>query len=134
MNPAELWSQLAAAPAAPLEELADRILDATPDVEVIAGPEVVSVPLRRTGEAGTVVIGHTTITTCQVLLAGTRGDGIRPGRDLTGAVAAAICAAAATRGTHSEEIAVLAASGAAARYRRAEQRAELVAATRLEQP
>ncbi|MGJ3507241.1 phosphonate C-P lyase system protein PhnG [Enemella sp. A6] len=133
MNPTQLWSLLAAAPGPELEALADQILAATPDIEVVTGPEVVSVPLRWASEAGEVIIGHTTITTCQMSLAGTLGDGVRPGRDLPGAVAAAVCAAEVARqGTRGDQIRDLAHSGERTRKLRAQQRADLVEATRLD--
>ncbi|WP_250448162.1 phosphonate C-P lyase system protein PhnG, partial [Actinotalea sp. C106] len=96
------YEALATAEPAALEALADAILAGAPvpTVEVVAGPETVTAPVRTpvpaTGGA-TAVLGHVALTTCTVLLGGTRGDGIRSGRDLPGALAAAVCDAEAER-------------------------------------
>ncbi|MGH8998638.1 MAG: phosphonate C-P lyase system protein PhnG [Acidimicrobiia bacterium] len=96
------YEALAAAPAPELVTLADRILAPLEDtqVEVLAGPEVGSGPVRLPvpGTASaTVVVGHVALTTATVALCGIRGDGVRPGRDPGGAVAAAVCDAEAER-------------------------------------
>jgi alpha-D-ribose 1-methylphosphonate 5-triphosphate synthase subunit PhnG len=96
----ERYSYLAAADPDDLTSLADEILATGVDVEVVSGPEAVSTPLRYPlagTQSSTTVLGHVVLTRCTVTLAEVRGDGIRPGRDLEGAVAAAICDAEAER-------------------------------------
>lgn len=91
---------LGRAPATELEHLADRILGGDVAVVVIAGPEVLTAPLRLPvpGTAGTFVVGRAVLTTCAVTLDGTRGDGVVQGRALRPALAAAVCDAEAERG------------------------------------
>lgn len=94
------YEALARADETDLVALADRILEAPTPVEVVAGPSVVSAPLRLgvPGGEGTVVVGHVALTRCEVALDGVRGDGVRQGRSLEAAIAAAICDAEAERG------------------------------------
>jgi alpha-D-ribose 1-methylphosphonate 5-triphosphate synthase subunit PhnG len=101
MTPERRYEHLGRADGEALEALADRILagdDA--DVTVLAGPEAVTTPIRLPvpDARATAVIGHVALTTCTVALGGVRGDGCRTGRDLTGAVAAALCDAEVERG------------------------------------
>lgn len=132
------YEDLAAANSNALEELADRILAVTPDVCVDVGPEVVSVPVRLTVPAEaptTTVIGHVALTRCTILLAGTRGDGLRQGRDLSGALAAAVCDAEADRcGPLAGEVTALCAASRAQRRADAAARHALVRQTRLSGP
>ena len=89
----ERYSYLAAADAEQLTTLADEILATHVEIEVINGPETSSSPMRYPlagTQTSTVVLGHVVLTTCTVALDQHRGDGIRTGRDLEGAVAAAI--------------------------------------------
>lgn len=122
---------LAAAPLNDLEPLADRIL-ATATVEVVSGPDVVSLPIRLTSNTGSsVVLGHVAATRCRVDVDGTAGGGVRPGRDLVGALAAAVCEAEALRGGQlAAEVRTLAEDTLAARARRDAADAELVRSTR----
>lgn len=97
---AERYSYLGAADAETLTALADEILASDVDVQVVSGPEAVSTPLRYPlagTQSSTTVLGHVVLTSCTVTLADHRGDGIRSGRDLEGAVAAAICDAEVER-------------------------------------
>lgn len=100
LSPDQLYEALAQADSEELVALADRVLEGPSTVELIAGPTVMSSPLRLQvpGNAGTVVIGHVAMTTCEVSLDGVRGDGIRSGRSLDACVAAAICDAEVERG------------------------------------
>jgi alpha-D-ribose 1-methylphosphonate 5-triphosphate synthase subunit PhnG len=94
------FEALAGADARVLETLADEILSEGAAATVTAGPESVSAPIRVPvpgSRDSTVALGHVALTRCTVLLGGTRGDGIRPGCDLVGAVAAAICDAECER-------------------------------------
>lgn len=106
----ERYEALAQAPCAELVELADRILAAGVPVELTNGPSVASAPLRfPVPGGGTVVVGHVALTRCEVALGAVRGDGIRRGRDLEGAIAAAICDAEVERdGPFAEAVGVLA--------------------------
>lgn len=137
MRPEERFEALAAADVDTLERLADEILACGIDVSIFAGPESVSAPVRVAvpGQADTtVVLGHVALTRCTVLLDGVRGDGLRTGYDLPGAVAAAICDAECERdGTLSPRVHDLCrtAQGAAAQSR--SERANLVAATTLDE-
>lgn len=135
MSAAARWEDLAAADPRPLEQLADRILEATPDVRVELGPETVSAPVRLAvpGDVPTTaVVGHVALTRCTVRLAGTRGDGLRQGRDLPGALAAAVCDAEADRGGPlTNEVTALCAAARAGRLARAAARRTLVEQTRL---
>lgn len=133
MTPEERYRALADVPAAEVERLADCILAGEPGVEVLAGPEVVSAPLRyQVSDTGsTAVLGHLALTTCAVTVAGVRGDGIRPGRDLPAAVAAAVCdAEAERRGGLAEDVLRLCVASRSAAGRRDGERAAVVAATR----
>lgn len=94
------YEHLGRADRAALEALADRILAADDsEVVVLAGPEAVTAPIRLLvpDARATAVVGHVALTTCTVTLGGVRGDGCRTGRDLTGAVAAAVCDAEVER-------------------------------------
>lgn len=96
----ERYSYLAAADPGDLTSLADEILATGVEVQIIFGPEAVSTPLRYPlagTQSSTAVLGHVVLTRCTVTLAECRGDGLRPGRDLEGAVAAAICDAEVER-------------------------------------
>lgn len=131
------FEALAEADAHALEALADEILAAGAAVSVTAGPESVSAPVRvgvPGSDATTVVLGHVVLTRCSVLLDGTRGDGIRAGHDLAGAVAAAICDAECERdGPLAGRVRDLCRAAERARAGRDGERARLVAMTRLEQ-
>lgn len=137
MRPEERFEALAAADVDALEGLADEILADGVDVSVSAGPESVSAPVRVAvpGQGDTtVVLGHVALTRCTVLLDGVRGDGLRAGYDLPGAVAAAICDAECERyGTLSSRVHDLCRTtqGAAAQSR--SDRADLVATTTLDE-
>jgi alpha-D-ribose 1-methylphosphonate 5-triphosphate synthase subunit PhnG len=100
LSPDERYEALARAVSVELVALADRILETPSSVELVVGPSVVSSPLRLAmpGGAGTVVVGHVAMTSCQVSLDGVRGDGIRSGRSLEASIAAAICDAEVERG------------------------------------
>ncbi len=130
------FEALAAAPRSELAALADRALASDVPVEVRAGPEVATIPLRLPVPGTTrttVVVGHVAVTTCTVTLDGVRGDGARPGRDLAGAVAAAVCDAEVERGG-GQAAAVGALVARVEQERRAEDRrlAREVALTRID--
>ncbi|HEV3187597.1 MAG TPA: phosphonate C-P lyase system protein PhnG [Acidimicrobiales bacterium] len=95
----ELYEALARANRDELVALADLILETPSSLELVAGPSVVSSPIRLSmpGGTGTVVIGHVAMTSCEVSLDGVRGDGIRSGRSLEASIAAAICDAEVER-------------------------------------
>jgi alpha-D-ribose 1-methylphosphonate 5-triphosphate synthase subunit PhnG len=99
MTPERRCEALGEAPEPLLERLADTILESA-RVQVVAGPEVVTAAVRLPvpGTGSTFVVGHVVVTTCQVELDGTRGDGVVQGRALRAALAAAICDAEAERG------------------------------------
>jgi alpha-D-ribose 1-methylphosphonate 5-triphosphate synthase subunit PhnG len=131
------FEALAMADASALEALADEILADGVDVSVAAGPESVSAPIRVgvPGSDDTTVLGHVALTRCTVLVDGTRGDGVRVGYDLPGAVAAAICdAESERRGAHSNRVHDLCRDAQAADMRRRAERGELVATTTLDEP
>lgn len=147
MRPEERFEALAATDTPALEALADEILACGVEVSVSAGPESVSAPVRvgvpGSNVAGqpapgsgdtTVVLGHVALTRCTVLLDGTRGDGLRGGYDLPGAVAAAICDAECERdGALSVRVRELCRSAQRARARARVERADLVAMTTLDE-
>jgi alpha-D-ribose 1-methylphosphonate 5-triphosphate synthase subunit PhnG len=119
-----------------LERLADEILAAGQTVSVTAGPESVSAPIRvpvpGSGDT-TVVVGHVALTRCTVQIGETRGDGIRAGYDLVGAVSAAICDAECERdGPLAHRVHELCRGAEQHGAERAAERARLVAMTRLE--
>jgi alpha-D-ribose 1-methylphosphonate 5-triphosphate synthase subunit PhnG len=127
-TPEERYEALAWADGDQLERIADRVLAGGAVVEVIAGPEAATTPLRLpvSGTTATAVVGHVALTTCSVLVDGVRGDGCRPGRDLRGALAAAVCDAETDRrGAQAVAIDKLArrARGARAEVSRARARA-----------
>jgi alpha-D-ribose 1-methylphosphonate 5-triphosphate synthase subunit PhnG len=137
MRPEERFEAMAATDTPALEALADEILACGVEVSVSAGPESVSAPVRvavpGSGDT-TVVLGHVALTRCTVLLDGTRGDGLRAGFDLPGAVAAAICDAEYERGgALSTRVHDLCRSAQRARARARAERAHLVAMTTLDE-
>ncbi len=135
MTPEERYELLGAAEGAQLEAIADAVLAGGAPVTVHTGPEVVTAPLRlRVPDAdATAVIGHVALTACTVEVGGIRGDGCRPGRDLKGALAAAICDAETERtGPLAGEIAALLADTASDRDRRLTELAAVVEATRTD--
>lgn len=131
----ERYAYLAAVDAEALTALADDILVTGVDVQVVSGPEAASTALRYPlagTEASTSVLGHIVLTSCTVTLAEHRGDGIRAGRDLEGAVAAAICDAEAERnGPLTDRIHQLCAVTQQQQQAAAAERAETVEATRI---
>ncbi|KWX68423.1 phosphonate C-P lyase system protein PhnG [Mycobacterium sp. NAZ190054] len=137
MRPEARFEALGDADAHALERLADDILATDVAVSVTTGPESVSAPVRvpvpGSGDA-TVVLGHVALTRCTVELAGVRGDGMRAGYDLRGAVAAAICdAECERRGPHAQQVDALCRDALQARAERGRARADLVTRTRMEQ-
>lgn len=138
MRAEQRYEALAMAEGRALEALADDILAEGGDVSVTAGPESVSAPVRVAvpdgPEATTVVLGHVALTRCTVLLDGTRGDGLRVGHDMPGAVAAAVCDAECERaGRLSTRVYDLCRVTQHADRQRRKQRAGLVAMTRLDE-
>lgn len=135
MTPEERYEALAAADAVDVEQLADVILASGADIEVVAGPESVTAALRMpvpATRASSAVLGHVALTSCTVRLGGVRGDGMRPGRDLTGALSAAVCDAEAERGgPHAAAVEALCSTAIAGVAEAATARADLVAATRI---
>jgi alpha-D-ribose 1-methylphosphonate 5-triphosphate synthase subunit PhnG len=131
------FEALAKADAHALETLADEILAGGIDVSVAAGPESVSAPVRvgvPGSDGTTVVLGHVALTRCTVLVDGTRGDGLRVGYDLPGAVAAAICdAECERRGAFTARVHDVCRAAQHADARRRRERANLVAMTRLDE-
>lgn len=135
MTPEEVFERLTAADGAELESLADAILAAGTPVRVVAGPEVVTAPIRMPTPGGdsTAVIGHVSLSTCTVELDGTRGDACRRGRDLRGAVAAAVCdAEVERRGPAAAAILALADRAAARQLASSAARAGVVEQTRTD--
>jgi alpha-D-ribose 1-methylphosphonate 5-triphosphate synthase subunit PhnG len=128
---------LAAADVGALEHLADEILAEGTAVSVTSGPESVSAPIRIAvpgTDDTSVVLGHVALTRCSVEVGGIRGDGVRAGYDLVGAVAAAICDAECERaGPHSARVDELCRAAQQQRAHRARERADLVATTRLDE-
>jgi alpha-D-ribose 1-methylphosphonate 5-triphosphate synthase subunit PhnG len=135
MKAEERYTALSTAASADLELLADRILSEGVPIRIIAGPEVVTTPVRYPmGGAGgsTSVLGHVALSTCAVELDGVRGDGVRPGRDLVGAVAAAVCDAEAERvGRLAAEVVSLCEVAQSSCAEAGRARASLVSATRV---
>lgn len=131
----ERYSLLGAADTDALTGLADKVLATGIDVEVVTGPEAVSTPLRYPlagTQSSTTVLGHVVLTRCTVTLAEYRGDGIRSGRDLEGAVAAAICDAEVERnGPFTAEVHQLCERTRHALQDAATSRAHTVEATRI---
>lgn len=138
MSPEDRFEALASADGGALENLADEILAGGVDVSVMSGPESVSAPTRVgvPGSAGTtVVLGHVALTRCTVLVDGTRGDGLRAGYDLPGAVAAAICdAECERRGPLSGRVLDLCGTAQDARVQRRREFGDVVAMTTLAEP
>jgi alpha-D-ribose 1-methylphosphonate 5-triphosphate synthase subunit PhnG len=137
VRPEERFEALAATDTRALEALADEILAGGVEVSVCSGPESVSAPVR-VGVPGsgdtTVVLGHVALTRCTVLLDGVRGDGLRTGYDLPGAVAAAICDAECERdGTLSSRVHDLCRTGQGAAAQSRSERADLVATTTVDE-
>ncbi|WP_395306835.1 phosphonate C-P lyase system protein PhnG [Mycobacterium sp. AMU20-3851] len=128
---------LAAAAADAVERLADQILATGAAVQVLAGPEAVSAPVRVPvpgAEDTTTVLGHVALTRCTVEVGGVRGDGVRAGYDPAGAVAAAICDAESERcGSLAARVDDLCRVSVRAQAERARERAAVVHTTRMDQ-
>lgn len=135
MTPEERYEALSAAEGAALEQLADEVLADGARVEVIAGPEVVTAPIRVPvpgTQSTTAIVGHAALTLCTVEIDRVRGDGCRSGHDLAGAVAAAVCDAEAERdGPRAGDVVVLAHRSTASRQARWAERAHQVELTRV---
>jgi alpha-D-ribose 1-methylphosphonate 5-triphosphate synthase subunit PhnG len=130
----ELYGALARADSDDLVSLADRILETPSTLTLVAGPTVVSSPLRLAmpGDEGTVVVGHVALTSCEVALDGIRGDGIRTGRSLEGSLAAAICDAEVHRaGRYAHDVLELARTTLRATRASEGQRADATLLTRI---
>lgn len=137
MTPEDRYSALAAADRDALLTLADEILAAAPGaVSVIEAPTPGIGALRIPSPAGgSFVVGHVVLTTGAVTLDGQRGDGIRPGRDPQGALAAAVCDAECERhGPRAASVDALVARTCDAQREGAAATARLVDATRLGAP
>jgi alpha-D-ribose 1-methylphosphonate 5-triphosphate synthase subunit PhnG len=137
MTPEDRYAALAAADRDDLLTLADEILAAEPGpVSVIEGPTAGIGALRLPAPAdGSFVVGHVVLTTGAVSLDGQRGDGIRPGRDPQGALAAAVCDAECERhGPRAGTVDALAVRTHDAQRAAAAATARLVDATRLGAP
>ncbi len=138
MSAEQRFEALAAAATDEVEALANDILADVGDVAVVAGPESVSAPIRLPvpgTDSSTVVLGHVGLSRCTVELAGVRGDGYRSGYDPVGAVAAAICdAAAQLDGPHRDRVERLCRRTQDRVRAATRERAGRVAATRLEEP
>jgi alpha-D-ribose 1-methylphosphonate 5-triphosphate synthase subunit PhnG len=137
MRAEQRFEALSAADGRKLEELADEILADGRTVSVTAGPESVTAPIRMpvpgSGDT-TVVVGHVALTRCTVQVGGARGDGIRAGYDLLGAISAAICDAECERaGPLAHRVHELCRTAEQDGNERAAERARLVEMTRLEQ-
>jgi alpha-D-ribose 1-methylphosphonate 5-triphosphate synthase subunit PhnG len=100
VNVEERYEGLCFADGAEVEAIADSVLESGVEIEVLSGPEAVTAEIRLSipGTSATTVVGHVALTTCTVLLGDVRGDGCRPGRDLRGALASAVCDAEVERG------------------------------------
>jgi alpha-D-ribose 1-methylphosphonate 5-triphosphate synthase subunit PhnG len=135
MNAERRYAALSTAGSADVELLADRILAHGPSIRMIAGPQVVTAPIRYPVAGpgrSTSVLGHIALSTCAVALDDTRGDGVRRGRDLVGAVAAAVCDAEVERGGRfASEVIALCAAAETVLAREGRSRASLVSATRI---
>jgi alpha-D-ribose 1-methylphosphonate 5-triphosphate synthase subunit PhnG len=134
MTPERRFEALGRAPARLRERLADRILT-NAAIEIVEAPEVATAAVRLPvpGTGGTFVAGRVVVTTCQILLDGTRGDGAVQGRELRGALAAAICDAEAERGGPlAREVDDLVREAEQARADRLREEAGAVALTRLD--
>lgn len=135
MNVEARFEALAEADVRGLEALADEILADGVSVSVTTGPESVSAPVRVNlpgTDDTTVVLGHVSLTRCSVLVGGVRGDGIRPGYDPVGAVAAAICDAECERGgSFSVRVREICRAAERERERAHRERARVVEMTRL---
>jgi alpha-D-ribose 1-methylphosphonate 5-triphosphate synthase subunit PhnG len=138
MTPEIRFQALTVADADALEALADEVLACDVDVSVATGPESVSAAVRVNvpdSVGTTTVLGHVSMTRCTVLVNGTRGDGLRVGHDLRGAVAAAICdSECERRGPLSARVHALCQDTRGADARRRSERAALVATTAVDEP
>jgi alpha-D-ribose 1-methylphosphonate 5-triphosphate synthase subunit PhnG len=137
VTPEQRYATLAAAQREDLLALADEILAAEPvTVSVLEAPTVGIGALRLPAPAdGSFVVGHVVLTTGAVVLDGQRGDGIRPGRDPEGALAAALCDAEAERGgARAGAVDALVARAEATQHAERAATARLVDATRLGAP
>jgi alpha-D-ribose 1-methylphosphonate 5-triphosphate synthase subunit PhnG len=135
VNAERRYAALSTAVSADVEMLANRILAHGPSIRMIAGPQVVTTPIRYPVAGpgrSTSVLGHVALSTCAVELDDTRGDGVRRGRDLVGAVAAAVCDAEVERGGWlASEVIALCEAAETVQARAGRSRASLVTATRI---
>jgi alpha-D-ribose 1-methylphosphonate 5-triphosphate synthase subunit PhnG len=135
VTPEERYELLGEADGAQLAAIADAVLAGGASVIVLSGPEVLTAPLRLPvpGAEATAVIGHVALTSCTVEVDGVRGDGCRTGRDLQGALAAAICDAEAERtGPMAGQVGVVLTETTAERLRRHAGLAAVIETTRTD--
>jgi phosphonate C-P lyase system protein PhnG len=117
-----------------LVALAERVLDATDEVETLSVPGTATMLVEVTES-----VRHQPFHLCEVVVSeasvavrGYRGDGLVLGSDTERAVAAAVCDAAAGAGLFVDDIQRLVADTMATRERERRTRAAAVAATRID--
>lgn len=118
-----------------LISLADEVLAGSVEVKVVAGPEAASTPITMKVPGTSTVtaeLGHLAVSTCRVEIDGARGDGIRPGHDLEGALAAAVCDAVAGSKERKAAVDTLCQNTLRLWNQRASERAAVVRGTWLE--
>jgi alpha-D-ribose 1-methylphosphonate 5-triphosphate synthase subunit PhnG len=133
-TPEVRFSALAVADRVDLIALAERILDATDEVEALSvpGPATMLVQVTESVRHQPFHLCEVVVSEASVAVRGRRGDGLVLGADTERAVAAAVCDAAAAAGLFADDVERLVVDTVAARARERRARAATVAATRID--
>ncbi|OLB76582.1 MAG: hypothetical protein AUI14_18325 [Actinobacteria bacterium 13_2_20CM_2_71_6] len=128
------FAALAVAAPHRVAELAERVLDATGDVELLSvpGPATMLVELTESVGGQPYHLCEVVVSEASVTVDGCRGDAVVLGLDAERALAAALCDAAAEAGLFPAEIDGLVTETLAAAERDRARRADAVAATRID--
>jgi alpha-D-ribose 1-methylphosphonate 5-triphosphate synthase subunit PhnG len=133
-TPEVRFGALAVADRGDVIALAERILDATDEVEALSvpGPATMLVEVTESVRHQPFHLCEVVVSEASVAVRGHRGDGLVIGSDTERAVAVAVCDAAAAAGLFAADIERLVADTVAARARERHGRAGTVAATRID--
>lgn len=133
-TPEVRFGALAVADRVDLIALAERILDATDEVEALSvpGPATMLVQVTESVRHQPFHLCEVVVSEASVAVRGHRGDGLVLGTDTERAVAAAVCDAAAAAGLFADDVERLVADTVAVRAEDRRARAATVAATRID--
>jgi phosphonate C-P lyase system protein PhnG len=133
-TPEARFAALSIADRGDLVALAERILDATDEVEALSvpGPATMLVEVTESVRHQPFHLCEVVVSEASVAVRGHRGDGLVLGSDTERAVAAAVCDAAAVAGLFADDVERLVADAVVTRDRERRVRAAAVASTRID--